>query len=155
MRACRECDNENINSVSEKSASNIQHNAERNEVNNGNERQTHNNSRRRVIDIRWKCKINKIKDKVVVLLFAVNCNGLAPRASGETEEIEEENKARSTDVVMIILSDTRWETCNKNTMMNRLKNVSSNAIMNASDSGEEVEDGKSFLKGGALTALWN
>ena len=28
-------------------------------------------------------------------------------------------------------------------------------MMRASDSGEEVEHGKRFLKGGTLTALWN
>ena len=32
--------------------------------------------------------------------------------------------------------------------------MNSNVITNTSDSGEEVEHGKSFLKGGSLTALW-
>ena len=40
-------------------------------------------------------------------------------------------------------------------MIGKLKNMSENVALNASDSGEEVNDGRFFLKGGTATALCN
>ena len=39
-------------------------------------------------------------------------------------------------------------------MKNKIKSTNRNATLSTSDIGEEVEHGKSFLKGGTFTALW-
>ena len=40
-------------------------------------------------------------------------------------------------------------------MINKLKSINKNVIVNNSDSDEEVEEGSRFLKGDTLTALWS
>ena len=69
--------------------------------------------------------------------------------------MKKESKMRQTDGVMINSSDVRWNAINKMTMSNKLKIMNNDNIINASDSGEEVETGCCFLKGGTFTALWN
>ena len=40
-------------------------------------------------------------------------------------------------------------------MQNKLKTINYDSVLRTSDSGEESEKGKRFLKGGGLAALWN
>ena len=40
-------------------------------------------------------------------------------------------------------------------ILNKLKCINENVVINNSDSGEEVEDDSCFLKGVTLTALWS
>ena len=54
---------------------------------------------------------------------------------------------------MVSLSGTSWTSCNKELMMNKLKRLNKNVIMNASDSGGNVENGEIFLKGGTTEAF--
>ena len=56
---------------------------------------------------------------------------------------------------MITSSNVRWNAKNNMKMLNNLKYSNNNVIMNNSDSREEVNEGSSFLKGGAITALWS
>ena len=40
-------------------------------------------------------------------------------------------------------------------MINKLMHVKKNFIINNSDSGKQIEEGRCFLKGGTLTVLWS
>ena len=63
------------------------------------------------------------------------------------------SNTRKMDRIMISSSDVRQNTKSNMIMINKLKPINKNIIVNTSDSGEEVEEGGCFLKVGALTAL--
>ena len=62
-------------------------------------------------------------------------------------------KKGKIDGLMISSTDARWNESYENKMMHRLKNINKNITLNASDSGEKVNDGRWVLKGGKATAL--
>ena len=80
--------------MNEKSVNNVQENLERNQVDNNKEREINVNRRRRVYEIIWKGKVDKVKDEGVIRLFAANYNGLRHCSLSKIEEIEEDRKKR-------------------------------------------------------------
>ena len=52
-------------------------------------------------------------------------------------------------------SDVRWTEYNKDKIICNLKNINKNVVLNVSDIGEKVIDGRWVLKGGTATALWS
>ena len=155
LNVCEECAVENRSSVNEQSADVNQEEITCNEKRNNNEKKNNSGRRCRVDAIKFKGKIDEVKDEGVVRLFSVNCNGLGPQSSCKLEQIKKESNVRKIDGVMISSSDARWNMKNKTMMTNKLKSTNSNVIVNTSDSGEKVETGSFFLKGGTFTALWS
>ena len=85
----------------------------------------------------------------------MNCNGFGLRSDGKRDHLVRESKVRDIDGVMIILLGAIWNTVNKNLIENKLKIISPNVMLNASDSGEELDMSPSYLKWGTINALWN
>ena len=56
---------------------------------------------------------------------------------------------------MISSSDARWGAVNRNIIENKLKSIIPKITLSTSDSKEDLDKSKSFLKGGATTELWN
>ena len=64
------------------------------------------------------------------------------------------SNVRKIEGLMISSSDVGWNVNNDVKIFNKLKRANKNVVVNDSDSEEEVEDGRCFLKRGVLTDLW-
>ena len=105
--------------------------------------------------IRVKGVVESEKGEGVVRIFSVKCNGLGPHAKGKLDQIIDASKNRKIDGLLISSSDVRWTEYDKEKIKCDLKkNINKNVMLNASDSGEEVMDGRWFLREGTATALW-
>ena len=90
----------------------------------------------------------------VTRLFAVNCNGFGPESYDKLDQTQRSGENHKLDGILISSSDTRWCTRSKNRLNNKLKCFSPYVAINTSDSREVLEEGKTFLKGGTVTATW-
>ena len=100
-----------------------------------------------------KGKVEEDKEDGVVRLFSVNCNGLRPRAASKIDQTMDSSERRKTDGLMTSSSDIRWSEHDENKMTCELKNMNKNVMLNASDGGEKVNDGRWFLKGGTAAVV--
>ena len=63
------------------------------------------------------------------------------------------SKIRKLDRLMISSSDVRQKIKNNMILINALKSINKNVLINNSDSGKDGEEGKNFLKKRTFTAL--
>ena len=112
-------------------------------------------NKKKVDKIKDKGKVEDVKEEGVVRLLSVNFNGFGICSAGKIEQLKVMSKLRNTDGLMISSSDIRWNVKNQMKITYELKNANKNVVINKSDSGEEAEDRRWFLKGGTLTALWS
>ena len=143
------CDNINNNNDSNDQSMNEENsNEEEIAVNNNNNDEEISRIRRSSNGIKCIGIVSGLKDEGVVIIFCVNFNGFGPKSEIKIDQLVKESVNRNMHGAIISLSDVRWTMINKDTIQNKLRRIKQNEVMNASDSEEEVERRKSFLKGG-------
>ena len=101
-----------------------------------------------------KVKVEDEKEIRLVRLFSANYNGFGSCSESKINQIKEMSMVRNMDGLVISSSDVRWKAKNETNMVHRLKNMNKKVTISTSDSGEEVDHSRWFLKGGTITALW-
>ena len=107
--------------------------------------------------IKIKGRVDKEKRQGTERLFVVNCDGFGPdkgTQSLKVHQLSDETEKKKLDGILISSSDIRWNIRSRNRFETKLRAIASHVALNTSDSRQESHKGKSFLKGGTLTALW-